>query len=220
MRAGSGMRALYPTTAAAEQDAARRPGRLRIPNPPTPLVERRRLLDRLSHAVDTAPLTVLCAPAGAGKTVLVFPLGQDRVPGAGVDDGHRTRRRPARLLVARAVGPQRGWCRPGRPEGHALPRGGRRRPAGRPPAALGEDRRSGDRWGGTARCAGGLQGPRRPGRRCRRAPPGGADVPAPAADAAAPLPAGGHRRRTVPGRSRLHEAGAHGAARASRRARG
>lgn len=71
MRADSGIGPLYPTTAAAEQDATRRPGRLRIPNPPTPLVERRRLLDRLSHAVDTAPLTVLCAPAGAGKTVLV-----------------------------------------------------------------------------------------------------------------------------------------------------
>src|SRR3954471_16785947 len=35
-----------------------------------PILRRRRLLDRLSAAVAGRPLTVVCAPAGSGKTVL------------------------------------------------------------------------------------------------------------------------------------------------------
>src|SRR4051812_26767490 len=45
--------------------------KLDVPPPPTALVARPRLLDRLSAAVAAAPVTLVAAPAGAGKTVLV-----------------------------------------------------------------------------------------------------------------------------------------------------
>src|SRR5262245_59130654 len=38
------------------------------PAPRGLVIERRRLLERLSQAVDEAPLTLVCAPAGSGKT--------------------------------------------------------------------------------------------------------------------------------------------------------
>jgi LuxR family maltose regulon positive regulatory protein len=46
------------------------PSRIQPPAPPFRVVERQRLLDRLSRAVQEAPLTLVSAPAGSGKTVL------------------------------------------------------------------------------------------------------------------------------------------------------
>src|SRR5260370_9092460 len=45
-------------------------GRLRTPRLPNALVEREHLLSALDRALDT-PLTLLCAPAGFGKTTLL-----------------------------------------------------------------------------------------------------------------------------------------------------
>lgn len=55
---------------AAERDEPLLAARSAVPRPPTGLVERPRLLDLVQRGVE-GPLTLLCAPAGAGKTVLV-----------------------------------------------------------------------------------------------------------------------------------------------------
>ncbi len=71
MKVDSGMGPLSASPAVHDQGAPRRSGRFRVPTLPAALVERRRLLDMLSGAVGSAPLTVVCGPAGSGKTVLV-----------------------------------------------------------------------------------------------------------------------------------------------------
>lgn len=82
-------RALHPQAPQDPQDnqtdprsdpgSCPRPGRPLVPIPSTQarppqlawqVVERRQLCRRLSHGVDGFPLTLVCAPAGAGKTVL------------------------------------------------------------------------------------------------------------------------------------------------------
>ena len=40
------------------------------PLPPFRVVDRSRLIDSVSHGVSAAPLTLICAPAGSGKTIL------------------------------------------------------------------------------------------------------------------------------------------------------
>src|SRR5262245_10790744 len=68
MKVDSGMGPLSTTPAGPDAVATRR---ARIPAPPATAVERRRLLDTVSRAVDDALLTLVCASAGSGKTVLV-----------------------------------------------------------------------------------------------------------------------------------------------------
>jgi len=44
--------------------------KLLVPRPPLQVVDRHRLIDKVSAAAGTAPLTLISAPAGAGKTIL------------------------------------------------------------------------------------------------------------------------------------------------------
>jgi LuxR family transcriptional regulator, maltose regulon positive regulatory protein len=50
----------------------------RPPRPEVCVVERRHLLRRLTRSVEGAPLTLVCAPAGSGKTVLVADWAERR----------------------------------------------------------------------------------------------------------------------------------------------
>jgi LuxR family transcriptional regulator, maltose regulon positive regulatory protein len=46
------------------------------PRPPFRVVDRSRLIDSVSHSVSAAPLTLICAPAGSGKTILAAAWAQ------------------------------------------------------------------------------------------------------------------------------------------------
>ncbi|GAB3072925.1 LuxR family transcriptional regulator [Intrasporangium mesophilum] len=83
MKVDSGMGPLSGPPAVPHRGAPRRSGRFRVPTLPAALVERHRLLDMLSDAVDSAPLTVLSAPAGSGKTVLVSHWARSARPPLG-----------------------------------------------------------------------------------------------------------------------------------------
>ncbi len=53
-------------------------GRVRPPELPFSVIERKRLLDRVSLAVDDVPFTLISAPAGSGKTVLASAWARHR----------------------------------------------------------------------------------------------------------------------------------------------
>src|SRR5262245_62172093 len=53
-------------------------GRVWPPELPFSVIERKRLLDRVSQAVDAFPFTLISAPAGSGKTVLASAWARQR----------------------------------------------------------------------------------------------------------------------------------------------
>jgi LuxR family transcriptional regulator, maltose regulon positive regulatory protein len=63
---------------AADQDGLEhvRSARLLPPRPSFPIVDRPRLIDSMSRGVSAAPLTLICAPAGSGKTILAAAWAQ------------------------------------------------------------------------------------------------------------------------------------------------